>query len=472
MGKKRIKVAFVGCIFVKLCLMPILEKRYIVEETDKPDFAFFDSSSAGQVFEYDCVRILYLGENIRPDFNLFDYAIGFDYMEFGSRYLRMPLYAMPINRDRILEPALHKHERFDIGGKGLSEKKFCCFLVSNGTEANPIREKFFYKLSEYKKVDSAGGYMNNMPEQWKPTEEETWGFISNYKFQLCFENSAYPGYTTEKLIGAWAAGVVPIYWGDPKAVEIFDPESFICLNSTDEIDIDNAIEQIKRLDADDEAYIRMMKTPILNISSEEYLSRINKKLETFLFNIFEQTPKAALQRTNAKDGWGKFYERDAKRHRDMDSSKLISMIYRVQNWENFLQFVKFGLVGVSNTLISYGIYVITLFSCKGLGILPKTDYILGQILGFFISVLWSFFWNRRYVFRPEEGEQISVGRALLKTYVSYAFTGLILSPGLTILWVEILHISKLLAPIISLIITVPLNFVMNKFWAFRTKKKR
>ena len=139
-----------------------------------------------------------------------------------------------------------------------------------------------------------------------------------------------------------------------------------------------------------------------------------------------------------------------------------------ETWKGFLQFVKIGL---SNTLISYGIYVITLFSCRALSVLPKTDYILGQVLGFFISVLWSFFWNRRYVFRPEEGEQISVGRALLKTYMSYAFTGLILSPGLTILWVEALHISKLLAPIISLVVTVPLNFVLNKFWAFRTHKK-
>ena len=140
-------------------------------------------------------------------------------------------------------------------------------------------------------------------------------------------------------------------------------------------------------------------------------------------------------------------------------------------WESFLQFVKFGLIGLTNTLISYAIYVATVLLCQTLGVLPKTDYILGQILGFLISVLWSFFWNRRYVFKPEDGEEISVGKALLKTYMSYAFTGLVLSPGLTVVWVEVLHVPKLVAPIISLVVTVPLNFMLNKFWAFRGKKK-
>ena len=59
--------------------------------------------------------------------------------------------------------------------------------------------------------------------------------------------------------------------------------------------------------------------------------------------------------------------------------------------------------------------------------------------------------------------------ALFKTYVSYGFTGLILNNILSVLWVSVLHISKMLAPIINLVISIPINFFMNKLWAFGKK---
>ena len=39
--------------------------------------------------------------------------------------------------------------------------------------------------------------------------------IRDYKFSLCFENGAYPGYVTEKIIDCLVAGVMPIYMGAP-----------------------------------------------------------------------------------------------------------------------------------------------------------------------------------------------------------------------------------------------------------------
>lgn len=136
-----------------------------------------------------------------------------------------------------------------------------------------------------------------------------------------------------------------------------------------------------------------------------------------------------------------------------------------ENWNKFLQFIKFGLVGVSNTLISYVIYVVSLMLFEKNGIFSSFDYIAAQVIAFFISVLWSFYWNRKFVFEAEES--VSWPKALLKTYISYAFTGIFLSNVLLVLWVQILHISKLIAPIINLVVSVPLNFILNKFWAFR-----
>lgn len=136
-------------------------------------------------------------------------------------------------------------------------------------------------------------------------------------------------------------------------------------------------------------------------------------------------------------------------------------------FDAFMQFVKFGIVGVSNTLISYVLYVGSLLVFQKFGILPKGDYLVAQVVAFVLSVAWSFYWNNKMVFVKAEGKERSLWKALLKTYVSYSFTGLFLNSILLILWVQMLHISEYIAPIINLVISVPLNFLINKFWAFK-----
>ena len=131
-----------------------------------------------------------------------------------------------------------------------------------------------------------------------------------------------------------------------------------------------------------------------------------------------------------------------------------------------VEFVKFGIVGLSNTVISYIIYLLVLFACDKANFMVKYDYLLATIISFILSVLWSFYWNKKLVFKLE-GDFKTTLLALVKTYISYSFTGLFLSSVLAVLWVEVLGISKVLAPILNLLISVPVNFLLNKFWAFK-----
>lgn len=135
---------------------------------------------------------------------------------------------------------------------------------------------------------------------------------------------------------------------------------------------------------------------------------------------------------------------------------------------SILQFIKFGVVGLSNTIISYLINVLILLGMRTLQI--EWDYIVANVVAFVLSVLWSFYWNNRFVFRVGEGEERSIGKALLKTYVAYGFTGIILNNLLSWFWITVMGISKFIAPLINLIVSVPLNFVINKLWAFKTEK--
>lgn len=128
-----------------------------------------------------------------------------------------------------------------------------------------------------------------------------------------------------------------------------------------------------------------------------------------------------------------------------------------------IQFIKFGVVGLSNTLISYGMYAVLTY----IGV----PYVLASVIGFMVSVLNSFFWNNRFVFKKNAGEQRNLWYTLAKTFLAYAGTGLFLSSILLVLFVEKMGISKYIAPILSLVITIPLNFIINKFWSFRTTKE-
>lgn len=133
--------------------------------------------------------------------------------------------------------------------------------------------------------------------------------------------------------------------------------------------------------------------------------------------------------------------------------------------KTFIQFIKFGIVGVSNTLVSYLLNLLCLFVLDKYDV--TYDYVIANTVAFVLSVLWSFFWNERFVF-TEKQETYHSNRLvrLLKMYLSYGFTGIILNNFLSFLWISVLGISKVTAPLINSAIGVPINYVLNKKWTF------
>ena len=131
------------------------------------------------------------------------------------------------------------------------------------------------------------------------------------------------------------------------------------------------------------------------------------------------------------------------------------------------QFLRFAMVGTTSIIVGYGAYAGTLNVLRFMHLLPDSDYFLAQVMMFVISVGWSFIWNNKLVFRKQEDEKRNLWLACVKTYASYALTSLLLSEILLNLWVNVLGVNAYLAPILSILITGPLNFLIQKFWAFR-----
>ena len=118
------------------------------------------------------------------------------------------------------------------------------------------------------------------------------------------------------------------------------------------------------------------------------------------------------------------------------------------------QFLQFGIVGITNTLIAFSVYYILIFN--------DVHYLIANLLGWAIGVFNGFYWNYKYVFK----NNVVWWKSLLKTYMSY---GLSFFAGVILLYVivEFMYITPVIAPVICLLVTVPLNFLLNKFWAFK-----
>lgn len=321
---KEIKIKFETSMEFQEHIIKSLSHKFEFQICDKPDYVVFDNGTTGKCFQYDCIRILMIGENLRPDFNLFDYACGFDYMEFGDRYLHYPLYC-DVHFKPELQLALKKHTYSDE--YYLKKQGFCNFVVSNGTDVNPIREDFFEELNKYRKVDSAGRYLNNMPNGWRVPEEEAAAFRKKYKFSLAFENSAYPGYTTEKIIRAFSGDTIPIYWGDPSVTENFNSKAFVNISGYQ--DFERALNQIREIDSNPELFLEMVKQPIINEESNTAQIIRDEYLLQFFERIFVQEPKEVLRRINKDYGWGFHYENRQKMYQEIEDNKRLNRAFRI-----------------------------------------------------------------------------------------------------------------------------------------------
>lgn len=300
--KKHIRIKFVDFwddfIPENNLFYQILAERYDVELSDEPEYLFY-SVFGEEYLRYDCIKIFYTGENQCPDFNLCDYALGFEHLALGDRYFRLPIcYLNRYQKDFRLMQEKHL--------KPIPEKTgFCSFVYSND-RASEVREKFFNQLSDYKTISSGGRYKNNIGG---PVADKLI-FEQGHKFSFSFENSSYPGYCTEKLIQSFAAQTIPIYWGDPTVSETFNEEAFINCNKYNSWS--EVVEEIKRIDNDPERYARMLATPALKEPERDGIEAKLEHLAAFLYHIIEQPSDKAIRYNRVY--WGRRYVNRVRQH--------------------------------------------------------------------------------------------------------------------------------------------------------------
>lgn len=276
MAKKRIKLKFLnfwsGFNPYDNYFYNLLKTDYDLELTDEPDYLVYTVlhhfPPLGPVKfykrgyrKYNCIRIFYTGENMKPDFSECDYAFTFDFNDNPNHY-RLPIYGIKATPEQLIKKDLDYE-------KILREKtKFCNFVYSNWRARK--RYRFFKKLSKYKKVDSGGKFKNNIGYY----VQDKISFIKDYKFTIAFENIPSVGYTTEKLVQPMVVHSLPIYWGNRLVYKDFNTKSF--LNYHDFENKNDLIERIIEIDNNDELYIKYLKEPYFhNNEVNEYMNPQN-----------------------------------------------------------------------------------------------------------------------------------------------------------------------------------------------------
>ncbi len=299
--------------FKKSALYFILSQRYTItlhQNPNKPSDLVFSNplGAARKILSYqNAKRVFYTGENEAPNFNLFDYAIGFDELDFNNRYLRMPLYyaylhykALLVNdttapyklKDNSLyalkKPSHHFKENHPnlcalINNESDPLKRgFASFVASNPNA--PKRNAFYDALNSIEPVTGGGAVRNTLGYNVKNKNE----FLSQYKFNLCFENTQGYGYVTEKIIDAYFSHTIPIYWGSPSVAKDFNPKSFV--NVHDFKDFDEAIDYVRYLHTHPNAYLDMLyENPLNTIDGKAYFYQnlSFKKILDFFKTILE-----------------------------------------------------------------------------------------------------------------------------------------------------------------------------------------
>ena len=136
-------------------------------------------------------------------------------------------------------------------------------------------------------------------------------------------------------------------------------------------------------------------------------------------------------------------------------------------WDQYgLQFIRFGCVGAVNTLVDYAVFWLSNQILGESILLGKYNYLIAQLLGFVAGTLNAWFMNGRFVFKDKNRRKEQSKTQLWRSFIGYGFT-FGLSELLLWLLVSRFGLNKYLAKLMIMCVTIPLNFVINRFWIFK-----
>ncbi len=281
--------------------LPVEEYEFVPDKTE-PEYIFasehiYTSRRAMRMLlrtrrkHPNAVFVMCCFEAVFPDMNFFDYAICFSTeLQCSDRIGRIPLIDFFSKSLFIPEESLTQHRM-----PRLDEKTSFCEFTFFNPKAHPMRDKLFHAINGYKRVDAQGRHLNNTGRKSDRTSanwrEAILHLKAKYKFGIASENAQFPGYASEKILSSFQAGSIPVYWGNPKIAEEYNPKAFI--NACDFASLDELVARIKQIDADDNLWQSIASEPIMLPEQYERVRKDRTAYSKFVDNVFSQSTDLA-----------------------------------------------------------------------------------------------------------------------------------------------------------------------------------
>ena len=281
-----LSINFSDCpVHLENFFLRILSSRYQILREERPEFLIYALTGHRHRL-YNCTKIYTHHEVYRPNWRECDYAI-LPFLGSDPRHYYLPLFAY----NRSPQPLIRHNPNWNA--IRTQKTRFCALLSAYANRSVRQRMDFFNELNRRKKVDSLGRAANNTALTIPPGQPPKLEALRPYKFTIAFENKELSGWTTEKMYDPLAAHTIPIFWGDPKAVECFNPEAFI--NAYDFRSYSELADYVCEVDKNEALYLRYLQAPPFhNNTPPDVFSEAN--LLDFFGQIFTAKVKPVAQR--------------------------------------------------------------------------------------------------------------------------------------------------------------------------------
>lgn len=152
--------------------------------------------------------------------------------------------------------------------------------------------------------------------------------------------------------------------------------------------------------------------------------------------------------------------------------KLFGKTFRDDQLDAWRQFVRYAVVGTANTVVKILVEFLVLWLLEKSGWsgvlfgLAGFNRHAGTLAGFIACCVNSYWFNSHYTFHVQSTTAAQHALAFIKVVISYSFAVLLLGWGLNFLW-EAIGLSPFIGALINAAVGTPINFLLNKFWAFK-----
>lgn len=196
-------------------------------------------------------KVFFSIENVRPDFEKFDFCITSDLAIQSENHLRLPYWKQILSWPCMTEKSI-TYSRFGelldvnrllqpLGDEFLERPQRGSIICRHLTEP---RASLLASVRKVIEVDGFGGAFNRGIAHHNQSGFEKNTLLKDYGFNLCPENSMHPGWYTEKVPEAFYAGCLPIGWCDSSVSVDFNPDAFVNMYQPAGTSYDEISEQI------------------------------------------------------------------------------------------------------------------------------------------------------------------------------------------------------------------------------------